>query len=362
MNTKPNTQTLAPTKEDGVFLNATEAEEFRLYQKRKRLNEISSALTRSVSTLTGGEDVQRTCERAVRLRQIAVKTPLSKLAQAALYLADGRVRLDCVIGGTGETLTKVKQYETRLALKKAQEITLLITPSHLDACRYNEIRREIKKIVKTAGKAGVKVRVEKSYPSAVLSRLARIACECRARYLSVPFFAGCEKLRLDLTGGCALEVTDVQTLADYRKLTDAGVGRIVTDRAWEIYSEWLRELNAPPFVSPNPAPFLAREKDAQKERDPLPQSENEIERAPHPAIPTPPCAIPDGTAPTPAPNPATIPSRNPAPNPATIPAPNPAPTLATSARATSVSVGAPRATNPETDYRCYVENGILKFH
>ncbi len=63
------------------------------------------------------------------------------------------------------------------------------------------------------------------------------------KYLSVPNFAGCERVRMDLTDGCALEVVGVETGAEYRKLVEAGVARIVTDRAWEIYADWLREAN-----------------------------------------------------------------------------------------------------------------------
>ena len=256
MEQKTQTQNLAPTKENGVYISASDAEEYRLYKKRKSLTEISSALNRSVGTLTGQEDVQRTCERAVRLRQTAVKVPVSKLNQAHYYLSGNVVRLDCVIGGNGETLTKVKRYETRLAMRRhAQELTLILTPSHLDTCRYGEVQKEIKTIVRTAGKTGVKVRVEKVYNPTLLSRLARIASECGARYLSVPYFVGCEKLRLDLTRGCGLEVSGVENLETYRKLITAGVGRIVTDRAWEIYGEWLQTLNAP---TPMPTPVTTQ--------------------------------------------------------------------------------------------------------
>jgi deoxyribose-phosphate aldolase len=305
MEQKTQTQNLAPTKENGVFLNAADAEEYRLYKKRKSLTEISSALNRSVSALTGGEDVQRTCERAIRLRQTAIKVPLSKMSQAAYYLSGNSVRLDCVVGGNGETLTKVKRYETRLAIRRhAHEITLRITPSHLDSCRYGEIQREVKNIVRAAGKIGVKVRVEKTYNPTALARLARVASESGARYLSVPYFHGCEKLRLDLTRGCALEVSDVDTLEDYRKLIIAGVGRIVTDRAWEIYGEWLQTLNAPltqnepqktvTEKTPTPAPMHTPTPTPEKKEESTEEPSQEIipERLPAPnALPPQPLSL-----------------------------------------------------------------------
>ncbi len=227
--------------QNGVFLSPKDAEEYRQYKRRKKLNEIASAISETESSLLDGEDVQRVCERAVRLRQAAVKTPPSKLTQAAYYLSGSNVALDCAIGGTGETLPKVKAYEARLATKKrAREITVSVTPSFLDSCRYSEIRKELKRVARVKGKAKLKVRLENtSHPTAV-ARVARIACEVGASFFSVPYFQGCERIRLDLTGGCKLEVSGVETTAQFEKLKEAGVGRIVTDRAWEIYSELLK--------------------------------------------------------------------------------------------------------------------------
>ncbi len=145
----------------GVFLTHADAEEYRTYKKRKKLNEVTAAIARSEGTLMGGEDVQRACERAIRLRQAAVKLPLSKLSQAATYLARSGVKLDCVVGGTGETLVKVKAFEAREAVRRnAKEVTLVLTHSHLDCCRYGEIRREIRKVRRAAKRADLKVSVQ----------------------------------------------------------------------------------------------------------------------------------------------------------------------------------------------------------
>ena len=225
-----------------VRISRREAEEYRAYKRKQLQADIVAALSLSESAIAQGDDVQRVCERAIRLRQAAVKTPLTKLALASRYLSGSRVRLDCVVGGTGETLTKVKTLETRLAVKnKAAEITLLIAPSLVDGCRYGEIRREIKRVRRAAGKLPLKVRVEQTSSMSVLSRIARIACEAGAKYLSIPYFAACEGLRTSLGRGCALEVSNVQTTEVFQRLTKAGVARLVTDRGWEIYAEWLKQ-------------------------------------------------------------------------------------------------------------------------
>ena len=234
----------AGTPVRGVFLSPKDAEEYRLYRRQKKLGEIAAAISVSESPLLGNEDIQRVCERAARLKQAAVKLPLSKMTQAAYYLAGSRVGLDCVIGGTGETLAKVKAYEARQAVKrKAREITVPVTPSLMDGCRYGEIKKELRRVSRAAKKANLKVRVENVLSATALSRVARLACEVGAKYFSVPYFKGCERLKLDLTNGCKLEVSGVEKTEDFKRLIEAGVGRIVTDRAWEIYTEWSKEAD-----------------------------------------------------------------------------------------------------------------------
>ena len=231
-----------PTQEESVRISRREAEEYRAYKRKQLQADIVSALSNSESSILNGEDAQRVCERAIRLRQAAVKAPLTRLALAARYLAGSKVKLDCVVGGTGETLTKVKMLEARLAAKKkAAEITVVVAPSLVDSCRYSEIRKEIKRVRRAAGKVPLKVRVEQTDSLTALARIARIACETGARFFSVPYFQGCERLGVNFTRGCALEVSGVDDTDAFRTLSKAGVARIVTDRGFEIYAEWLKK-------------------------------------------------------------------------------------------------------------------------
>lgn len=233
-------------KTEGVMISERDAEEFRAYKRQRKLDEIMRGIAKSQSSLLGGEDVQRVCERAVRLNQPAVRLPASKLYSAKYYIADRPIKMDCVVGGNGETVTKVKVFEAKWALrKKAKEITLMLTPSWLDCCRYNEIRKEIKAVQRVIKRASLKIRVDRVYSQTALSRLARLASELKVQFLSVPYFEGCARLRLDLTGSCKLEVSGVEDLDTYKKLLQAGVSRIATDHAWEMYSAWMREACEP---------------------------------------------------------------------------------------------------------------------
>ena len=95
-------------KSKGMFLSPQDAEEYRAYKRRKKVEEIMSAIAKSEASLLNGEDPQRVCERAIRLKQAAIKVPPSWLPKAKTYLGGSKVKIDCVIGGNGETLTKVK--------------------------------------------------------------------------------------------------------------------------------------------------------------------------------------------------------------------------------------------------------------
>ncbi len=226
----------------GVTLTRQEAEAYCAYKRQKKMGEIMAAMRCSESLLTANDSAVKTCERATRLRQSAVRmTPSEMAARGSLFHRAG-VKIDCIIGGTGETFAKVKAYEAKQAIRAgAGELTLIVTPSLVAGSRYTELRKELRRLRKTAGKIPLKVRVEKLYPKATLSRLARLSSEAGAKYFSTPYFDGCQQLLTDLFGGCRLEVSDVDTLADFKKTAGAGMGRVLTNRIWEIYTEWLSE-------------------------------------------------------------------------------------------------------------------------
>lgn len=276
------------------MLSPTDAIEYRAYKKQKKLGEISLAMSRSGVSIGIGDDAQRVCERAVRIRQAAVQAPLTRLLSVREYLTRNRVKMDCVVGGVGETLTKVKTYEVKLARKYgAAEVTVAVTPSLMSACRYTEVKRELKKIRRAAKHMAVKVQIDKKYPFTAISRVARICCEVGVQYVCVPYFAGCEKLRYDLACGCLLEISGVKTLDEYKRLTGAGVGRIVTERPWEIYTEWLKETEKLEIGTVPTA--LSEEKKEQKTE--VEKKENKTNEKPSANTTEPPVTVGQGEKP-----------------------------------------------------------------
>ncbi len=227
----------------GVTLTHKEAEEYCAYKRQKKISEITAAMRRSESVLTVNDNPVKLFERATRLRQAAVRMNPVEMVQKGEGLKNAILKIDCLVGGNGETLSKVKAYEIKQALKAgAREITCLITPSFVATSRYTELKKELKRLRRAAGKAILKARIERNYPQATLSRLARICSESGAHYFSLPYFDGCESLLHELSLGCQLEVSGVETLAVFKKTAGAGMGRVLTTRAWEIYSEWLKEV------------------------------------------------------------------------------------------------------------------------
>ncbi len=242
---------------NGVTLTRKEAEEYCAYKRQKKISEIMSAMRRSESELTYHTSGIKLCERASRLRQISVRMSPTDLEGRGEIFKRSPLKIDCIIGGNGETFSKVKAYEAKCAVRAgAKELTLVLTPSLLESCRYQELRKELRRLCRVAGKIPLKARVGKAYPQTTLNRVARICSEVGVRYFSLPYFGGCQHLQSELSKGCLLEVYGVENLAQFKEMAGAGIGRIVTNRAWEIYTDWLKEVEeivlekqTPPLVS-----------------------------------------------------------------------------------------------------------------
>lgn len=241
-----NTEGLTKTERaaDSLVITQREAEEFCAYKKQKKIAEINSAISRAELGFEEDTDAQAICAVMEKYRLASVKLPLTMLSLYGAFFARRGVACDCIVGGTGETLPAIKAQEAKAALKyKAKEITLVLAPSAVRGARYAELRKELKKLRRVTRRAYLKVRLDGKYPYALLSRLARICAEEYVDYISVPYFAGCEKLRADLFGGCLMEVSGVDNLPDYKKMIGAGVGRILCNRITSLRAEWMREAD-----------------------------------------------------------------------------------------------------------------------
>ena len=224
-----------------ITLSVTEAAEYQAYKREKHILEVMNHIQKSVLDARQ-EDVKAVTARAVKYGCAAVKVLPPQISLVRALTENSKVKTDCIIGGRGETFLKVKVYETKLARRAgAQELTLCLNESDVHAGRFNEIKKEIKKVCKAAKGGVVKVRLQESWGNETLLKLCRLAFESGAKYVSVCYFEGCERLKNDLYSGLGIEVTDVATLAVFKKMAGAGMQRIQTSRLQHIYEEWMCE-------------------------------------------------------------------------------------------------------------------------
>lgn len=244
-----------PKKSTGIVLSPTEAEEYCEFKRQKRIAEVEAALTKSEINAAGRDifqsEIKKLADSAKRVKAAAVRVNPLHVSFLCGALQGSGAAIDCVVGGTGETTAKVKGYEAKLAVRGgAREITLILSYSALKSGRTGDTKREIRRVCRAARKAMVKVVADKSLTYAELLRVAKLASDCGAKYLSTEFFPDCGRLKRDLRDGCMLEVTGVETAADYKALIAAGAERIGTSHAEEIYSELLREAENCSFAVP----------------------------------------------------------------------------------------------------------------
>jgi len=232
-------------KESGILLSAKEAEEYGVFKRQKRIQQVLTAVAKAV--LDGKDcDTQETLRAqaalAVRYGVAALKVSPSGLAVARRALLGGKVALDCAIGGDGRTVSKVKLYEAKLALAGgAQTVTLTLDKTALKEERWAEIKKEIKKIVRKARRkrAQVLVKIDDKEKLAQNFRLLRLAAECGAG-VSVPYFSGVEQLKSTGRAACFTEVRGVESAEAFMRLSELGFERLQTSCLYEIYSRLMK--------------------------------------------------------------------------------------------------------------------------
>lgn len=233
-----------PKNQENVTISGREAAEYCAYKRQKKRAAIAAAISRAVYTWDGKEDLHQVCEYALRLRLASVRVTPLQLVECAERFSRRGVSSDCVIGGDGETATRVKVCEARFALRaQARSLTVRIAPSLVENARYADIKKEIRALRRVARKRILKAAATGG-SVAQLTRLARVCAEAGADYFSLPYFVGCERLRAELCGGCKLEIVGEFTLDEYKKLISGGADRIVTNAVVGIERAWSREADA----------------------------------------------------------------------------------------------------------------------
>ncbi len=226
----------------GILLSLKEAEEYGVFKKQKRIAEALSALSRAEiqEPIEELPDLKKGIEHGKRMGAAAIKTSSLYLTHLREFARKNQVKIDCVIG-QGEVATKVKVAETKYAARNgASEITLCLSPFAIKNGRTAEIKREIKKVVKSAKKRPVKVALPVS-SSEWAQKISKLTLECGGKFISIPYRSGVERIKESLSGGCKVEVTGVHTPTDYKTLVGSGVDRIALSCGEEVFELFMKE-------------------------------------------------------------------------------------------------------------------------
>lgn len=241
-----------------IVLSPAEAEEYCVFKRQKRVEEVLVSLKKTVlapeKDLSFGE-IKKCAETARASRSIAVRVPPNKVAFTRNALAGSGVLTDCLVGGNGETTAQVKRYETKRAVRDgAGRITLILSSAAVKAGRFGEVKKDVKKVCRAAKKRPVTVALYNDFSKtagvAEWKKLAAISADCGAKYISVPFYRGAAELRAYLKDTCMMEVTGVNNSADFKSLVASGVECLGVSGLENIRAELLYEAENCSFTVP----------------------------------------------------------------------------------------------------------------
>ncbi|MGN1061950.1 MAG: hypothetical protein ACI4RO_02380, partial [Candidatus Scatosoma sp.] len=220
-----------PAADASIVLSPAEAEEYCVFKRQKRVEEVLTSLKKTVlapeKDLSFGE-IKKCAETARASLAIAVRVPPNKAVFTRNALAGSGVLTDCVVGGNGETTARVKRYETKCAVRDgAGRITLILSATAVKTGRFGEVKKDVKKVCRAAKKRPVTVAVPEETAKTLTpeewKKLSALAADCGAKYVSVPFYRGAAELRAFLKDTCMMEVTGVNNSADFKSLVACGV-------------------------------------------------------------------------------------------------------------------------------------------
>lgn len=175
-DTAANVQNLDDSAQKGSQLEAVKAKtleqatgeseeelkrQFELFKIQKILHRIDHTLLKQTATQA---DLKRLCLDAEHYGFFSVCVHPVNVGFVKRRLENSKVKVACVVGFPfGENLTAVKAFETKRAIRDgADEIDMVICISALKRGDIRYVKKDIRAVVKAAGKRKVKVIIETS--------------------------------------------------------------------------------------------------------------------------------------------------------------------------------------------------------
>ena len=115
----------------------------------------------NVKPISTEKDIEKLCKEAIRYKFHSVCVPVIWVKKAK-ELVKNKVKVIAVVGFPyGFNPTEAKVVETKIAIKNgADEIDMVLNRCWLKSKKYDLVERDIREVVKAAGKKGVKVIIE----------------------------------------------------------------------------------------------------------------------------------------------------------------------------------------------------------
>lgn len=235
---------------DTTILSAAEAAEYVEFKRTRREAEIALMLHRIVVDASRRETekhaLKTACENAKKIGAGGVLVSPVNVSAAHRNLAGSAVKIACLVGGTGESLPSVKKTEAKKAIRQgATELRLVLCHSALAGGNLGYLKREIKKIRKTAKKCALIVSLEDhTFSEENIALGVRAACEAKADGVAVR-----GEISLVLCAATAAagrtetDCTDVENAEQLRTVFQAGAARATTRNA-ELICEELYSASA----------------------------------------------------------------------------------------------------------------------
>lgn len=257
-----------------IVLSPAEAEEYCVFKRQKRVDEVLAALKKTVVCLSedlSAETLKKRTEEAKLANSLAVRVPPNKVAIARALLGGAETVVDCRVGGDGETTAKVKKYEAKKAVRDgAARITLVLSPSAVAAGKWGEVKKDVKKVCRAVKKRHVTVALPYEFSKTVAletwKKLAATAEDSGAKYLSVPFCERTSEIFREIKDGVMKEAAGVTSAADFKTFVFSGAESVALASVAKIREELLDEAENESFAVPAAeASFFTPQSDAFKE-------------------------------------------------------------------------------------------------
>ncbi len=227
-----------------MTLTAAEAAEYGEFKRYKRETEISLTLKRLILDVSRRETdraaLRNACENALRLGVETVLVSPINVAVARRFLEEKNVRICCVVGGTGESLTAIKRSEAKKAAKQgAREIRLVLCYGALFSNNLAYLKREIKRVRKAVKRCAFTLSLEDhALGEEQIALAVRAACEAGADSVSVRGEVPFALWAIEASGGrVRVDCAAVENSRQLRTLVKAGVSRATTRYGEEIARE-----------------------------------------------------------------------------------------------------------------------------